>query len=113
VIRQWFFAFSAKYSIGAAIDVVGYFAFWAANRQCFIYRHLITNLKLIMKYSANKDLNTFVVNLIKKGWTFSRQGSHGKIRTPNGAFFVVVPSTPSDRRAFLNFRSDIKRLRQF
>ncbi|MDI4667627.1 hypothetical protein AAEU31_02355 [Pseudoalteromonas sp. SSMSWG5] len=63
------------------------------------------------KYSSDKDINMLVRALLKKkGWSI-RQGKHPKLITPSG-FKVTVPSTPSDFRAFKNFKNDIRRLKE-
>jgi hypothetical protein len=63
-----------------------------------------------MKYCSMKEINELVRQQLKKNWSFSRKGKHGRLMPPGGAPFVVVPSTPSDRRAFLNFRQAIRSL---
>ncbi len=61
-----------------------------------------------MKYCAGKDINTLVKALIRKGWSFHRGNKHGRLRAPSGQPTLTVPSTPGDRRAFLNFRRDVR-----
>jgi hypothetical protein len=61
------------------------------------------------KYSSDKKINEKVVRLTKQGWHCRRGKKHVVIVSPSG-FRVAVPSTPSDRRAFYNFASDIKKL---
>ena len=58
------------------------------------------------RYSASKEINTLVRQLVRDGWLFQWGGQH-----PNRAACLSVPSTPSDRRAVLNFRKDIRRVR--
>lgn len=62
------------------------------------------------RYSASKEINTLVRQLVRDGWQFQRGGQHGKLYAPNCTACFSVPSTPSDRRAFLNFRQDVRRL---
>lgn len=62
-----------------------------------------------MKYSASKEIDAHVRELVRGGWTFRRGGKHGRLISPNGKAQVVVPSTPGDRRSPLNFRSDVRR----
>ncbi|MCF2849445.1 hypothetical protein NH514_20170 [Pseudoalteromonas sp. ACER1] len=63
------------------------------------------------KYSSDKDINMLVRALLKKkGWSI-RQGKHPKLITPSG-LKLTVPSTPSDFRAFRNFKNDIRRLKE-
>lgn len=62
-----------------------------------------------MRYSTDKDIHTLVTCLLRSGWHFEK-GRHGKLRPPIGKGFVTIPSTPSDRRSFQNFRRDIRHL---
>jgi hypothetical protein len=62
-----------------------------------------------MKYSAGKEINALVRRLIREGWSFRHGGKHGRLRTPEGKAILSVPNTPSDRRAFVNFRQDVRR----
>ncbi len=61
------------------------------------------------RYSASKEINTLVRQLVRNKWQFQQGGQHGKLYAPNRAACLSVPSTPSDRRAFLNFRQDVRR----
>lgn len=63
------------------------------------------------RYSASKEINAFVRKLVRDGWQFSHGGQHGKLYAPNQAKYLSVPSTPSDWRAFINFRQDVRRIR--
>lgn len=60
-----------------------------------------------MYFSKDKDINQLVRELLQLGWTYVK-GRHYKLYPPNGSSMLVVPSTPSDRRAFLNFRNDVR-----
>jgi len=61
-----------------------------------------------MKYSNNKDINCFVRRLIKHGCTFVKSKKHGVLFAPQGQR-TIVPSTPSDIRAYMNFKKDVLR----
>lgn len=61
-----------------------------------------------MKYSACKEINRLINCLIRAGWRYYRGGKHGRLASPDGRAKLSVPGTPSDRRAFLNFRRDIR-----
>ncbi len=61
-----------------------------------------------MKYCAMKEINQLVKALIRQDWLFTRRGKHGCISPPQGFPRICVPCTPSDKRAFLNFRRDIR-----
>lgn len=62
-----------------------------------------------MKYCAAKEIDHFIKYLLREGWTFRRGGKHGRLSSPNGKTKLSVPCTPSDKRAFLNFRSEVRR----
>ena len=61
-----------------------------------------------VKYTSSKELNAFIHQLVGKDWTYSSGSKHGKIRPPAGYPVLTVPTSPSDRRAFLNFRRDVR-----
>lgn len=60
-------------------------------------------------YSKDRDVNKIVQNLIAEGWTPQKKTKHWQICPPNGGKPLTVPNTPSDGRAMLNFKADIKR----
>ena len=60
-----------------------------------------------MRYCGDKDIDRLIIELVRQGWTYSR-GRHGKLRPPDGQFVVTVPCTPSDHRALLNLKRDIR-----
>ena len=63
-----------------------------------------------MKYSTCKDVDSLVRSLLREGWRFHRRGrKHGRLTPPSGYLFVTVSCTPSDRRTFLNLRSQVRR----
>ncbi len=64
-----------------------------------------------MKYSKSRSIAAFVAMLLREGWHYDAGRRHGKLTSPGGRR-IAVPGTPSDHRAFLNFRSDIRRLQQ-
>ena len=59
------------------------------------------------KYSNHKEIRRLVSSLIDQGWIYQRGKKHGSIHPPSGRR-VTVPSTPSDYRAFYNFRQQVK-----
>jgi len=62
-----------------------------------------------MKYSTCKDVDSLVRSLLATGWRFHRRGrKHGRLTPPSGCLFVTVSCTPSDRRTFLNLRSQVR-----
>ncbi len=61
------------------------------------------------KYSNDKNINVLVHQLLQSGVWHIRRGRHPVLTAPSGKR-LTVPSTPSDRRAFLNFKLDVRRL---
>lgn len=61
------------------------------------------------KFSSNKDINKEVKVLTKRGWMYRSGKKHGLIVSPEG-FKLSVPGTPSDMRAFYNFRRDVRHI---
>lgn len=61
-----------------------------------------------MKYSNSKEINHLVSDLVKTGWEYSRGKRHGKLKAPSKKYILTVPNSPSDYRAFLNFRRDVR-----
>lgn len=66
-------------------------------------------LNLKMRYSNNKTVSALVRTLVRSGWQYVNGKTHGKLVAPNGRR-LAVPGTPSDWRASLNFRRDIRRI---
>jgi hypothetical protein len=62
-----------------------------------------------MKFSSDKQIAVLVRSLVRQGWAYQSKGRHGKIISPTGKKFPV-PSTPSDHRAFQNFKHDLRRI---
>ncbi|OEY70022.1 MULTISPECIES: hypothetical protein [Rheinheimera] len=60
------------------------------------------------KFTSNKDFNVYIKQLCKAGCTFIHGKKHSKLLAPSGKR-VVVPSSPSDKRALDNFKRDIRR----
>lgn len=61
-----------------------------------------------MKYCSSKEIDVLVRQLVRQGWSFTRGKKHGRLRPPCGRTALTVPGTPSDCRAFLNFRRDLR-----
>ena len=61
-----------------------------------------------MKYCKVPEIDALVAQLVRSGWQFCRGGRHGKLRAPQGSYALTVPISPSDRRAWLNFRRDVR-----
>jgi len=62
-------------------------------------------------YSRNKNIDTIVKELVRNGWEPARRSRHWQVKSPNGNV-LTIPNTPSDGRALLNFRADLKRYLQ-
>lgn len=61
-----------------------------------------------MKYSKSKEIQKLVCIRIRQGWRYQHGKKHGKLVAPNGSK-APIPFTPSDFRAVLNFRSQLRR----
>lgn len=61
-----------------------------------------------MKYCSSKEIDVVVRQLVRQGWSFTRGKKHGRLRPPCGHPVLTVPGTPSDCRAFLNFKRDLR-----
>ena len=61
-----------------------------------------------MHYSKDKDIAKVVRMHVRNDWRFHKGKKHGKLVAPDGQR-VVVPSTPSDRRAIYNFLGGVRR----
>ena len=61
------------------------------------------------RYSNDKNINQEVRMLIKSGWKVKSGSKHAKVISPAG-YYLTVPSTPRDRRAWLNFSRDIRQI---
>ena len=63
------------------------------------------------KFSTDKNIDSLVRELLVEGWKSSKRKRHWQVVSPKGKT-QTIPLTPSDNRAFMNFRSDIKRIKQ-
>ena len=58
----------------------------------------------------SKEARKLLALLAKQGWLIEvRRSNHLKITAPSGRF-IFCSSTPSDHRAFLNLRADLRKL---
>ncbi len=64
-----------------------------------------------MKYSSEKDINKLIQQLIRKGWHYKKGKKHGKLLSPSDDKTLSEPCSPSDSRAFINFKHDVLRIR--
>ncbi len=63
-----------------------------------------------MRLSTDADINALANELLREGWVVAARKTHTKLRHPSGRI-LVVNRTPSDCRAFLNFKADVRRAR--
>lgn len=63
-----------------------------------------------MKFSSDKDINEFARSLVKSGWRFKRGRKHGKLLAPDSREMVVIPSTPSNKRALQEVESIVRKI---
>ena len=61
-------------------------------------------------YSTSKEIHVLVKQLVEQGWAFWRGTKHGRLQMPGSERILSVPCSPSDHRAFLNFRRDVRQL---
>ncbi|WOG26260.1 hypothetical protein [Endozoicomonas sp. 8E] len=59
--------------------------------------------------SKDRRIEKLVMDLLKLGWIYQGGKKHGKVISPAGKK-LAVPGTPSDVRAYFNFRSRIRGL---
>lgn len=64
------------------------------------------------RFSSSKEIHQLIRQLVHEGWSFVGGAKHGRLYPPQGSRFLSVPSTPGDRRAFLNFRQDVRRVQR-
>jgi hypothetical protein len=63
-----------------------------------------------MRYTSDKEVNSLLATYVRKGWRVEHRGSgHLTLRSPAGPG-VTLARTPSDFRAVLNLRSQIRRV---
>lgn len=62
-----------------------------------------------MKYCSSKEIDVLIKTLVSDGWAYYRGRKHGKLLEPSGKRTLTVPNSPSDYRAYLNFKCDVKR----
>lgn len=63
-----------------------------------------------MKYSACKEIDALIKTLVRDGWAYHRGGKHGKLLVPSSKRTLTVPNSPSDYRAYWNFKRDVRHL---
>lgn len=63
-----------------------------------------------MRFSSDKDIDRFAKRLVRHGWRFKQGKKHGKLLAPGSRGMVVVPSTPSKRRALQEMVSLVNRI---
>lgn len=61
------------------------------------------------KYSSNKDIHQYINYLVKSGWEYHRRTKHGELWSPDKQQRIFVSISPSDKRAFMKLKSDIRK----
>ena len=61
--------------------------------------------------SSDKDVNKLVYRLRREGWVYQSGKKHGKMELP-GIGKIIIPKSPSDRRAIRNLTREIRHLEQ-
>ena len=65
-----------------------------------------------MSYCRMPEIDRIVSQLVQQGWQFRQGRKHSRLYAPLGCGVLTVPGTPSDRRAWLNFRREVRKLAQ-
>ncbi|PPI78615.1 hypothetical protein DXI23_19595 [Marinobacter flavimaris] len=63
-----------------------------------------------MRFSSDKDIHLFAKHLVRHGWVFKQGKKHGKLLAPKSKGMVVIPSTPSKRRALQEMMATVSRI---
>jgi hypothetical protein len=62
------------------------------------------------KWTNNKDINEMLAKVERQGWTVEKGKTHVKaIPADKTRPIVTIPTTPSDHRAPMNVRSQLRR----
>jgi hypothetical protein len=61
------------------------------------------------KYSKDKNIDSLVCEMLEKGWQPVKRKRHWQVVSPTG-IKLTIPVTPSDGRAWMNFRGDVRRV---
>lgn len=62
------------------------------------------------KFSSDKHIHQHIKKLIKEGWTFNRRSKHSELRSKDGKQKIFLSVTPSDKRAYMKFKSNLKKM---
>lgn len=65
-----------------------------------------------MYLSKNRTINTMAKELIRKGWTVRKNGSHRVITDPVTGYSYPVPSSPSCPRAEKNWLAGVRKIQR-
>lgn len=65
-----------------------------------------------MKRRWTKDFDAAIRDALARGWKLARNTGRHQVIERNGAV-VAIPSSPSDRRALLNFKMQLRRKERF
>jgi hypothetical protein len=65
-----------------------------------------------MSHTKSRELNAVLAAALGSGWRVRRTNNNHLMAVSPGGSVVVVGTTPSDKRAFLNTRARIRRIDQ-
>jgi hypothetical protein len=63
----------------------------------------------VSRITSDKNLDRLIENYMEKGWQLEDRGKHWSLRSPAGPA-VTFSRSPSDRRATLNIRAQLRRV---
>jgi hypothetical protein len=64
-----------------------------------------------MKRTYPKHVSALIDDLLAEGWSIKR-GKHYHIYSPYGRLRATLSVTSSDKRAFLNFKADVRKAKE-
>lgn len=63
-----------------------------------------------MKYSTDKDLDKYLQEIERQGWSIEMSRKHIKIRSPYKGYLVTCSITPSCPYAHKKVKADVERM---
>ena len=67
-----------------------------------------------MKYNSNKDVNSFIKNMLERGWKIISHNKHIKMQHDNGSIVNMATSSKEGKlsRKLKNFRATVRKLEE-
>lgn len=67
-----------------------------------------------MKYNTNKDVNSFIKDMLGRGWKIVSHNKHIKLRHDNGAIINMATSSKEGKlsRKLKNFKATVRKLEE-